>query len=96
MKVVAHRCAYCDGAIENSCITALGRTWHHDHFFCSQCGCAFPDGQFMEKDGKVWGRGGFSDIPAMGQNPQVWCRARSGLFALGLLHSEHASFENHH
>ncbi|KCV69420.1 paxillin [Fonticula alba] len=48
------RCAYCDGAIRDRCINALGKTWHPDHFFCSQCGKSFGDSGFMEKDGKAY------------------------------------------
>jgi len=40
----APKCAYCDGPIHDTCVTALGKTWHADHFFCSQCGKSFPDG----------------------------------------------------
>jgi len=48
------KCAYCDGPIRERCINALGRTWHPDHFFCSQCGKNFAGGGFMEKDGKAY------------------------------------------
>jgi len=39
------KCAYCDGPIRDKCINALGRTWHPDHFFCSQCGKNFAGGR---------------------------------------------------
>ena len=32
----------------------MNQTWHTDHFFCSQCGQTFPDGVFIEHDGKAY------------------------------------------
>lgn len=52
-SLFSHKCAYCNGVVEDKCINALGRMWHPDHFFCSQCGRAFENGSFLEKDGKV-------------------------------------------
>lgn len=51
---LAKKCAYCNGKINDDCIDALGRTWHPEHFFCSQCGCNFPDGKFIEHEGKAY------------------------------------------
>jgi len=49
------RCAYCGDVITEKCITALGTTWHTDHFFCCQCAVQFPAGSgFLEKDGKAY------------------------------------------
>jgi len=49
------RCAYCGDVINEKCITALGTTWHTDHFFCCQCAVQFPAGSgFLEKDGKAY------------------------------------------
>jgi len=49
------RCAYCGDVISEKCITALGTTWHTDHFFCCQCAVQFPAGSgFLEKDGKAY------------------------------------------
>jgi len=49
------RCAYCGDVITEKCITALGTTWHTDHFFCCQCAIQFPAGSgFLEKDGKAY------------------------------------------
>lgn len=48
------RCAYCNGPIRDRCITALGKTFHADHFVCSECGRPLNDGEgFHEKDGRA-------------------------------------------
>ncbi|KAJ3196409.1 hypothetical protein HK101_009025 [Irineochytrium annulatum] len=53
--VFAATCGYCDGAITEGCISALGATWHPHHFFCSCCGKLFPPGTgFLEKDNKAY------------------------------------------
>ncbi|KAF9978983.1 hypothetical protein BGZ73_007870 [Actinomortierella ambigua] len=45
------RCAHCDTAIENECLTALGKTWHPEHFFCRSCGDPFgEDGYMIHED----------------------------------------------
>ncbi|KAG0236037.1 hypothetical protein BGW42_004145 [Actinomortierella wolfii] len=45
------RCAHCDTAIENECLTALGKDWHPDHFFCRACGDPFgEDGYMIHED----------------------------------------------
>lgn len=41
----APKCAYCDGPIRERCVNALNKTWHPDHFFCSQCGKHFTGGK---------------------------------------------------
>jgi paxillin len=50
------RCAYCNGAIKDKCVTALEKTWHPEHFFCAQCGRDFGDEGFHEKEGKAFCR----------------------------------------
>ncbi|KAI6236848.1 hypothetical protein M3Y95_00202200 [Aphelenchoides besseyi] len=45
------RCAYCNGAIKDRCINALGKTYHKDHFLCNECGRPFGDEGFHEKNG---------------------------------------------
>ncbi|XP_031571569.1 paxillin-like isoform X2 [Actinia tenebrosa] len=52
----APRCAYCNGAILDSCVTALDQTWHPEHFVCAQCGKPFGDTGFHERDGKPYCR----------------------------------------
>lgn len=53
-EVFAPRCAYCTEPITERSIKAVGKTWHLNHFFCSQCGCNFTDGHFFEFDGKAY------------------------------------------
>jgi len=50
------RCAYCNGPIHSKCVTALEKTWHPEHFFCTTCGEAFGEDGFHEKDGKPYCR----------------------------------------
>ncbi|KAK3753264.1 hypothetical protein QZH41_015207 [Actinostola sp. cb2023] len=52
----APRCAYCNGPILDSCVTALDQTWHPEHFVCAQCGQPFGDTGFHERDGKPFCR----------------------------------------
>ncbi|KAJ3615621.1 hypothetical protein Zmor_012423 [Zophobas morio] len=52
--LVFFKCAYCGELIENMCVHALGRVWHPDHFFCSQCGRVFKDENYREVDGKAY------------------------------------------
>ncbi|KAI9190204.1 hypothetical protein H9P43_001637 [Blastocladiella emersonii ATCC 22665] len=54
LERVAPRCAYCSGAIAERCVTALGKQWHPEHFFCSQCGKPLTGGGFMEHEGKAY------------------------------------------
>ncbi|KNC76610.1 hypothetical protein SARC_10900, partial [Sphaeroforma arctica JP610] len=53
-KLNSQKCAYCNKHINDGVVNALGRTWHKDHFFCSQCGVAFNGDPFHEKDGKFF------------------------------------------
>lgn len=55
-SLFAPRCNYCNGPIIDKCVTALGTTWHPDHFFCAQCGEQFGDEGFHERDGKAYCR----------------------------------------
>ncbi|CAB3359738.1 Hypothetical predicted protein [Cloeon dipterum] len=56
------RCAYCNGAILDKCVTALDKTWHTEHFFCAQCGKQFGDEGFHEKDGKPYCKDDYFDM----------------------------------
>ncbi|KAG0718107.1 Paxillin [Chionoecetes opilio] len=38
------------------CVTALDKTWHPKHFFCTQCGNTFGDEGYHERDGKPYCR----------------------------------------
>ncbi|VDN04746.1 unnamed protein product [Thelazia callipaeda] len=48
------RCAYCNGPIKDRCVTALGKTFHAEHFVCAECGRQFGDEGFHEKDGQPY------------------------------------------
>ncbi|XP_068748302.1 leupaxin-like isoform X1 [Montipora capricornis] len=52
----APRCAYCNGPILDSCVTALDQTWHPEHFVCNSCGRPFGETGFHERDGKPYCR----------------------------------------
>ncbi|XP_055304567.1 leupaxin isoform X2 [Sitodiplosis mosellana] len=56
------RCAYCNGAILDKCVTALDKTWHTEHFFCAQCGQQFGEDGFHERDGKAYCRNDYFDM----------------------------------
>ncbi|VDD88805.1 unnamed protein product [Enterobius vermicularis] len=43
------RCAYCNGPIKDRCVTALGKTFHAEHFICAECGREFGNEGFHEK-----------------------------------------------
>ncbi|KAL5015690.1 hypothetical protein ScPMuIL_005279 [Solemya velum] len=57
----APKCAYCNSAIVDKCVTALEKTWHPEHFFCALCGRAFGEEGFHEKDGKAYCREDYLD-----------------------------------
>ncbi|XP_030640226.1 leupaxin [Chanos chanos] len=48
------RCAYCKGPILQNILTAMDRTWHPEHFFCTHCGELFGNGGFLEREGKPY------------------------------------------
>ncbi|KAG0031436.1 hypothetical protein BGZ82_006971 [Podila clonocystis] len=41
------KCGHCNSAIENECLTALGKSWHPSHFFCRECGDPFEEDGYM-------------------------------------------------
>eukprot|EP00050_Salpingoeca_kvevrii_P003482 m.225800 g.225800 ORF g.225800 m.225800 type:complete len:366 (-) comp10836_c5_seq20:159-1256(-) len=49
------RCAYCEQSISGKYISAIGKKWHEEHFFCAHCGKSFGDGAgFVERDGRPY------------------------------------------
>ena len=44
-------CAYCHQPIQGSVLTALGSTWHPEHFVCGACGLPISDQSFNVQDG---------------------------------------------
>ncbi|XP_023235836.1 paxillin-like [Centruroides sculpturatus] len=61
-NIFSPRCAYCNGPILDKCVTALDKTWHPEHFFCTQCGRQFGEDGFHEKDGKPYCREDYFDM----------------------------------
>ncbi|XP_046551095.1 leupaxin-like isoform X1 [Haliotis rubra] len=61
-ELFAPRCGYCSGPIVDKCITALGKTWHPEHFFCTKCGRPFGEEGFHEKDGKAYCRDDYYEM----------------------------------
>ncbi|XP_043245047.1 paxillin-like isoform X1 [Amphibalanus amphitrite] len=61
-QLFSPRCSYCRGPILDKCVTALGQTWHPEHFFCAQCGQPFGDAGFHERDGKAYCRQDYFDM----------------------------------
>ncbi|XP_068004561.1 leupaxin isoform X2 [Melanerpes formicivorus] len=53
-QAFAPRCAYCAGPIREKVLTALGQTWHPEHFFCAHCGKVFGDEGFHEQNKKPY------------------------------------------
>ena len=44
-------------------MTALGKTWHPEHFFCAHCGRQFgPSEGFHEKDGRAFCRDDYFEL----------------------------------
>ncbi|CAD5113669.1 DgyrCDS2829 [Dimorphilus gyrociliatus] len=50
------QCAACSDPILDHCLTALNKTWHPEHFCCTNCGQSFGTEGFHEKDGKPFCR----------------------------------------
>ncbi|GAC1425210.1 MAG: hypothetical protein PVS3B3_18300 [Ktedonobacteraceae bacterium] len=47
-------CTYCHKPIQGSVLTALGSTWHPEHFVCGACGLPIFDQSFNVHDGKPY------------------------------------------
>ncbi len=48
------RCAACNQVITGAYTTALGKTWHPEHFVCARCKQPFSGKKFYERDGKAY------------------------------------------
>ncbi|XP_014240616.1 transforming growth factor beta-1-induced transcript 1 protein-like [Cimex lectularius] len=51
---VVKKCARCDKTIEGTWLTALGKTWHPDHFTCEKCKIPITENQFKVADQKPY------------------------------------------
>ncbi|XP_066490701.1 leupaxin [Tiliqua scincoides] len=47
-------CAFCRKPIAGKVVTALGKTWHPEHFTCAQCGKEVGSQPFYERDSKAY------------------------------------------
>jgi len=47
-------CATCGEMIVGQCMNAVGKTFHPECFVCSKCNQKFPNGAFVEHDGKAY------------------------------------------
>lgn len=47
-------CSACDKPIVGQVITALGKTWHPEHFVCAHCNQELGTRNFFERDGKPY------------------------------------------
>lgn len=45
-------CSKCNAAIQNRIVTALGKSWHPEHFVCKVCEQPITESTFNEKDGE--------------------------------------------
>uniref|UniRef100_A0AC35TRK6 Paxillin n=1 Tax=Rhabditophanes sp. KR3021 TaxID=114890 RepID=A0AC35TRK6_9BILA len=50
-ELFSPRCASCTGPIRDRCVTAMGKTFHTEHFVCVECGNDFGADGYHEKDG---------------------------------------------
>lgn len=48
------RCKYCGQAVLGEYVTALGETWHPEHFLCAACGKPLRGGKFQVVQGKPY------------------------------------------
>jgi paxillin len=48
------KCAYCEKPVKDRCVNALGKAWHPEHFFCSQCGKPFGANGYLEHDNRAF------------------------------------------
>lgn len=47
-------CDACGRAIAGKVVTALGKTWHPEHFTCAKCYTQLGDTSFFERDGLAY------------------------------------------
>ena len=47
-------CTYCHQPIQGNILTALGSTWHPEHFVCGACGLPIHEQSFNEQGGKPY------------------------------------------
>jgi len=55
-------CAHCGEMIIGKCLNALEKTYHPEHFVCSHCNLPFPNGNFIENEGKPYCETDFNEL----------------------------------
>ncbi|CAG7817040.1 unnamed protein product [Allacma fusca] len=54
-KLFSHKCHACKQPItDGNPVHAMGKTWHADHFSCSDCGKNLSPNNFYERDGRLY------------------------------------------
>ena len=56
------RCAGCGQPITGAYTTALGKTWHTEHFVCARCGRPFSADGFYERDSKAYCKHDYDEL----------------------------------
>lgn len=59
------RCAGCGQPITSAYTTALGKTWHPEHFVCARCKQPFSGGGFFERDGNAYCQRDYQELFGM-------------------------------
>lgn len=62
ITVHSQTCAYCNEAIVGKVINALNKTYHPEHFVCTNCSQPFKDGRFIEHEGKPYCEEHYSEL----------------------------------
>jgi len=56
------RCGHCNEIIKGQYISALGQSWHPDHFVCTECGQPFEGNQFHKHNDKPYCERHFNEL----------------------------------
>jgi len=56
------RCGHCNEVIKGQYISALGQSWHPDHFVCTECGQPFEGNQFHKHNDKPYCEKHFNEL----------------------------------
>ena len=61
-RLFSPRCARCQEAILNKCVSALDATWHPECFACANCSKPFGEDGFHDRDGQAFCKACFFGI----------------------------------
>jgi len=56
------KCAHCDEVIKGQYISALGKSWHPDHFVCTECAKPFEGNQFHKHNDRPYCEKHFNEL----------------------------------